>query len=134
MGRRPTLILTHSSNTMVLQQALAGLNVVAPAQGQSVSEPMPAQNQLVTIVEYDRQVIWEGERKYEYPGCDPAFVWLIEPKGYFVELVRQALQIEQGPEPDFSRYIVGQLRADTWRGVIAAPAAAVQKLTMPTRP
>jgi hypothetical protein len=123
-GRHPTVILTHSSNRFILEQVLGGLNIMG-------RPPLPGLGQLNQMVVYDDYTIHEGERAYTFEGADPAWVWLIEPKQYFIELVNQPLQVEDGPG-DFSRYVAAQLRASTWRGVVASPAAAVQKLKMPT--
>jgi hypothetical protein len=122
-GRHPSLILAHSSNQFMIEQVLGGVSLLG--------EPtLPSLGQLSQMVLYDDYVIWEGERGYRFVGVPTDRIFLIEPRRFFIELVNQPLNIETG-EGDFTRYIAAQLRAGTWRAVVAAPAPAVQVLMLP---
>jgi hypothetical protein len=122
-GRHPSLILAHSSNQFIVEQVLGGVSLLG--------EPtLPAMGQLTSMVLYDDYVIWEGERGFRFVGMPTDRIFLIEPRRFFIELVREPLNVETG-EGDFSRYIAAQLRAGTWRAVVCAPVPAVQVLMMP---
>lgn len=125
VGRNPTVILTHSANTFILNEVLGGIT--------RLGQPTLPSLGSFQIITYDDYVIYEGERGYTFVGMPLDHIFLIEPRQYFIELINQPLSIQTG-DGDFSRYVASQLRANTWRAVVAAPEAAVQVLYMPPTP
>lgn len=122
-GRQPTVLLAHPSRRWDIEEALQRLQINGTV--------YPALTGIDTLIFYDGYSVKVGDRVYEYPGVDPNKAYLIEPRHYFVELIKQDLRVEAVPADPW-RLIDGGMVATAIRGLYAAPAKAVQEVTLPS--
>lgn len=121
-GRQPTILLAHSSRRWDIEEALQRLQI-----GGTVYPPIA---QIDTLIFYDGWSTAVGDRTYTYPGVDPNKAYLIEPRRYFVELIKHDLRVDATPG-DPKRLIEGGIVARARRGLYAVPEKAVQEITLP---
>lgn len=121
-GRRPTVLLCHPSRRMDIEEALGRLQI-----GGTVYPPL---GQIDTIILYDGYSIQAGNQRVDYPGVDPTKAYLIDPQRYFRELVKFDLRVE-AEGPTLTRLLENTLVGWAMRGLYAAPARAVQEVTLP---
>lgn len=126
----PYVLLAGPANAMFLQRALM---------------PVPQQNQQYQIAPMVSSLIskmivyngWTGVRNRmitTYPGVPANKAYLIDISNRernFKSMVKQGLESAMG-NPDLSRFIMEQVVWDTYFGVFADPAAAVQEINIPT--
>lgn len=121
--RQPTVVLAHPSNRFRIQEAMQSAVIDGtqlPAVGQ----------QLNTVILYEGWSETIGEETYDYPGVPLNKIYLIDPRRYFHELVKQDLRIDAGGE-DITRLIRAATVARTYRGVYAVPDNGVEEVTLP---
>jgi len=120
--RNPSIVLCSTANLMDIQDAL-GRMVIGGTE-------YPALGQLNTIIAYDGWSVTVGANTYTYPGVSSGVCYLIDPKRYFMELVKADLTIETG-EPDTTRLVRAPIVAWAMRGVLASPLDAVEEVELP---
>jgi len=120
--RNPTVLLCSTANLIDIQEALGRMTIKG-------TEYQPL-SQIQTIIAYDGWSVTVGEKTYTYPGVPAGKCYLIDPKRYFRELVKQDLTIESG-EPDTTRLVRAPIIAYAMRGVWASPENAVEEVTLP---
>ena len=120
--RNPSVLLCSTANLIDIQEALGRLTIKG-------TEYQPL-SQIQTIIAYDGWSVTVGEKTYTYPGVPAGKCYLIDPKRYFRELVKQDLTIESG-EPDTTRLVRAPIIAYAMRGVWASPENAVEEVTLP---
>lgn len=121
--RNPTVVLAASANRFRIQEALQRMTIngtVLEAIGQ----------QLNTIILYDGWSVTVGQKTYTYGGVPATKIYLCDPNVYFHELIKHDLIVTAG-DGDLSRLILQQIVARGRRGVYAAPANAVEEVTLP---
>lgn len=121
-GRRPSVLLAHSSRRFQIEDALQRRLIGGT--------DFPALSGIDTVIYYDGYSITVGEKTYTYGGCPTGKGYLIEPKTWFRELVKIDLENDSG-NADVSRLIGNQFVWWTVRGVFASPANAVEEITWP---
>lgn len=120
--RRGTILLTHSSNVVDIQEGL-GRFVVSATE-------YPALGGVDTIIAYDGYSITVGDVTYTYPGCPTTHVFLIEPGRYFRELVKHDLRVD-ADRGDLTRLVAQEVVGRARRGIFASPRNAVEKIALP---
>lgn len=120
--RNPSVLLCSTANLIDIQEALGRLTIKG-------TEYQPL-SQIQTIIAYDGWSVTVGEKTYTYSGVPAGKCYLIDPKRYFRELVKQDLTIESG-EPDTTRLVRAPIIAYAMRGVWASPENAVEEVTLP---
>lgn len=120
--RRGNVLLAHSSRRWDIEEALQGRQI-----GGTIYPPLAG---IDTIIYYDGYSIQVGEKLYEYPGVDPDMAYLIEPKRAFIELVKHDLRVD-ADNADISRLVEQQIVGRARRGVLCAPADAVEEIELP---
>jgi hypothetical protein len=128
LKRRPgTILLASMSDKYNL------LDAISIRRDQQGNE-LPQVEDISTIIYYDGDSIKVGEKVRTFAGVAPKTCYLIRPKSMFISLCAtengQDLIVESG-NGDVSRGIREQLVAHTYRGVYAAVADNVQKITLP---
>lgn len=121
--RRPTILLSASINQVDIQDAL-GRMVIGGTEYAPIS-------QIQTLIFYDGWTITVGDKTYTYDGVPAGKIYLIDPTRYFLELIKKDLIVDNG-EADTSRLLRAQMVAYCMRGVMAAPADAVEEVTLPS--
>lgn len=121
--RNPTIVLAASSNRFRIQEALQRMQI-----GGTIYEAIG--QQLNTIILYDGWSVTVGAKTYTYAGVPSTKIYLIDPQVYFHELVKHDLLVDAA-DGDLSRLIKNQIVARGRRGVYAAPANAVEEVTLP---
>lgn len=122
-GRRPTILLAHPSNRFDIEEALQRHQVggtIYPALNTSIT----------TLIYYEGWEVTVGERTYTYPGCPTDKAYLIDPQRWFRELVKHDLRVDASGA-DLKRLIENAVVGRARRGIYAAPANAVQEITLP---
>jgi hypothetical protein len=90
----------------------------------------PAISQISTLIFYDGDSITVGGKTYTYPGVDPDKAYLIDGQKYFRELVKHDLRVD-ATGADLKKLVANAIVGRSRRGVYAAPANAVEELTLP---
>lgn len=121
-GRRPTVLLAHSSRRFQIEDAIQRMLIDGTEYA--------AFTAIDTFIYYDGYSITVGETTYTYGGCPTNKGYLIEPSTYFRELIKHDLLVTAG-NPDVSRLIEEQIVARARRGVFASPEKAVEEITWP---
>lgn len=120
--RRGSVLLIHSSRLLDIEDALGEFQVGGTK--------YTALRGINTIIVYDGHAFKVGDKTYTYGGCPTDKAYLIEPKRYFMELVKHDLLVDaQGG--DLKRLIEQVMVGRCRRGVIASPANAVEEITLP---
>jgi hypothetical protein len=124
----PYVLMVSPSDRFLVERALT---VVAQ---QGTSQQSSAVGDIRTVLAYNGWTGTRGKKTTTYGGVPAGTAFLVSvglAREDFVSLVKQGLVRTDG-NPDVSRFILNQSVWDTYRGVYAAPAAAVQKITWPT--
>jgi hypothetical protein len=120
--RRGNLLLAHSSRRLDIEEALQGRQING-----TIYPPLSG---IDTLIFYDGYSIQVGEKTYTYPGVATNKAYLIEPRRSFIELIKHDLRTD-ADNADISRLVEQQIVARARRGVFAAPADAVEEITLP---
>lgn len=120
--RNPTILLAHSSKRWDIEECLQRMTINGTIH--------PAISQISTLIFYDGDSITVGGKTYTYPGVDPDKAYLIDGQKYFRELVKHDLRVD-ATGADLKKLVANAIVGRSRRGVYAAPANAVEELTLP---
>jgi hypothetical protein len=126
--RGPYVLLCSTSNFFTMERALTAVF----QQGTTLQSS--AIGQITQLIAYNGWSGSRGKKQVSYGGVPANTCYLID-TGYrernFKSFVKQGL-LQVNGNPDISRFILEQTVWDTWFGVFADPAAAVEEVTLPT--
>lgn len=121
--RMPTIMLCGGKNRWDVEQAIG--------QFQSKATVYPALGNIDTLIFYDGWAITMDGITTTYDGVGSTECFLIEPKRYFVELIKHDLLIS-AQAGDLHRLVERTVVGRARRGVVTSISESVQRVILPT--
>ncbi|HRF96995.1 MAG TPA: hypothetical protein PLZ51_17425 [Aggregatilineales bacterium] len=125
--RGPYVLLCNTGDVFTFERALGRV----PQQGFDMQSS--ALSRIQTVIEYNGWTGTRGLKTTAYAGVPSGKAYLVDVGNRvfdFQSIISQPLQMTMG-NPDVSRFIMEQNVWDTYFGVFADPARAVQEITLP---
>lgn len=126
--RGPYILICNTAAVFTFERALGRV----PQEGFDLQSS--AIGRIQGIIEYNGWTGTRGKKTTTYSGVTSGKAYLVDIGNRiydFQSYVKQPLQMTMG-NPDVSRFIMEQNVWDTYFGVFADPARAVQEITLPT--
>jgi len=120
--RRPTILLIAGQHRWNIEMVMGQMQV-----GGTI---YPAVSGIDTIIYYDGWSTVVGNKTYTYDGVNAGKAYLVDPKKYFIELLKHDL-ITDAQTGNLHYLIAQEIVSRARRGVVSAPANAVEELTLP---